>query len=113
MKDGVQVRVHDYQVSFNKSRSWLVPIDWGSCSHIQILLLYFFFSAVLCAVIMEAVHVGVACLRSEDAVLAVVSAEDPTVVNKKMIHINYQATKIKQKISQFKEFNKMCLACLK
>ena len=54
---------------------------------------------------MEAVHVGVACLCSEDAVLAVVSAEDPTVVNKKMIHINYQATKIKQKTSLFNEFS--------
>ena len=35
---------------------------------------------------------GVACLCSEDAVLAAVSAEDQIVVNKMMIHINYQTT---------------------
>ena len=56
------------------------------------IFIYFRFSAVLCAVIMEAVHVGVACLCSEDAVLAAVSAEDQIVVNKMMIHINYQTT---------------------
>ena len=40
---------------------------------------------------------------AEDAVPAAASVGDQTAVNKKMIHINYQATQIKQQRSLFKE----------
>lgn len=44
-----------------------------------------------------------ACSCAEDAVPAAASVEDQTAVSKKMIHINYQATLIKQQRSLFKE----------
>ena len=54
------------------------------------------FSVVLCAVTMEVVHVDAACSCSEGAAPAAASVEDQAAVNKKMIHINYQATQRKQ-----------------
>ena len=62
-------------------------------------ILFSIFSAVLCVVTMEVVHVAAACSCSGDAVSAAVSVEDQTAVNKKMIHINYQATQRKQQKS--------------
>lgn len=52
---------------------------------------------------MVEVHVVVACSCAEDAVPAAASVEDQTAVNKKMIHISYQATQTKQQRSLFKE----------
>ena len=52
---------------------------------------------------MVVVHVAVACSCAEDAVPAAASVEDQTAVNKKMIHISYQATQTKQQRSLFKE----------
>ena len=54
---------------------------------------------------MEGAHVAVACSCAEDAVPAAASVEDQIAVNKKMIHINYQATPIKQQRSPFKELD--------
>ncbi len=50
---------------------------------------------------MEGVHVAASYSWAEDAVPAAASVEDQTAVNKKMIHINYQTTQIKQQTSLF------------